>query len=172
MWVYFNVPESRYLEYVAVGEHQPEQVELVLANRRLFDQSGTISAIQADFNRETGNIAFRADFPNPDRVLRHGMTGNVLVHRTLKNAIVIPQRATFEILNKRYVFVVDAHDVVHRREIVVKHELADSFVIEPGLDKGDRIIVDGVGQVSDGAKVTYEFVSPGETPGFEAKRPE
>ena len=74
----------------------------MLANGNKFDQTGGISSpIEGKFNNETGNIAFRADFPNPDRVLRHGQTGTVLIHRKLKNAMVIPQRATFEILDKR-----------------------------------------------------------------------
>ena len=114
MWVYFNVPEARYLEYMAglKEDKQDHKIELVLANGSKFPQSGKIGAIDAQFDTSTGNIPFRADFPNPDRLLRHFQTGNVLIHRTLSNAIVIPQRATFEILNKRYVYVVGEDDVV------------------------------------------------------------
>ena len=83
-------------------------------------RSGKISAIEAQFNNDTGKIPFRADFPNPDRLLRHGMTGTVFIHRTLTNAIVIPQRATFEILDKRYVYVVGEDHVVHQRAIAVQ----------------------------------------------------
>src|SRR4029077_8213207 len=105
MWVYFNVPEARYLEYMAGLKQDKEdhKIELVLANQNKFPQSGKIGAIEAQFNNETGNIAFRADFPNPDVLLRHGQTGNTLIPRALNNAIVIPQRATNEILDKRYV---------------------------------------------------------------------
>ena len=162
MWVYFNVPEARYLEYMA-GQDQDEgdrKIELVLANGNKFQHAGKIGAIEANFNNETGNIPFRADFPNPDGLLRHGQTGNVLIHRTLKNAIVIPQRATFEILDKRYVYVVDKDDVVHQREIVVQNELEDIFVIKKGLDVNDKIVLEGVRQVRDGEKVEYEFRPP------------
>ena len=107
MWVYFNVPEARYLEYMAGGrEREARQLELVLADGNTFPHPGAVGAVEAKFNNETGNIPFRADFPNPDRLLRHGQTGNVLIHRTLKDAVVIPQRATFETLDKRYVYVV------------------------------------------------------------------
>src|SRR5215471_14168215 len=126
------------------------KVELVLANGNKFPQSGKISAIEAQFNNETGNIPFRADFPNPDGLLRHGQTGNVLIHRTLKNAIVIPQRATFEILDKRYVYAVGKDNVVHPREVVVQSEMDDIFVIKKGLDVNDRIVLEGVRQVRDG----------------------
>ena len=102
---------------------EAQKIELVLANGNKFPQIGTIGAIEANFNSETGNIPFRADFPNPVGLLRHGQTGNVLIHQTLKDALVIPQRATFEILDKRYVYVVDKENVVRQREIAVQNEL-------------------------------------------------
>ena len=159
MWVYFNVPEVRYLEYMAVlsQDREKRQIELVLANGVKFPHAGKIGAIEAKFNNETGNIPFRADFPNPDRLLRHGQTGNVLIHRILPGAIVIPQRATFEILDKRYVFVVDEHETVHQREIAIDYEMEDVFVIKKGLGVTDKIVLEGVRQVRDGEKVEYEF---------------
>ena len=75
----------------------------------------------------------------------------------MHDAIVIPQRATFEILDKRYVYVVDKDDVVHRREIVVQNEMDDIFVIKKGVGVGDRIVLEGIRQVRDGEKVEYEF---------------
>jgi membrane fusion protein (multidrug efflux system) len=164
MWVYFNVPEARYFEYMANPGQEKEMrpIELVLANGNKFPHTGKIAAIEAKFNNDTGNIPFRADFPNPDRLLRHGQTGKVLISWTLKNAIMIPQRATFEILDKRYVYVVGKDDVAHRREIIVQHELDGIFVIQKGLDVNDRIILEGVRQVRDGEKVKYVFRKPEE----------
>jgi membrane fusion protein (multidrug efflux system) len=155
MWVYFNVPEARYLEYMAgpVRDKEDPRIELVLANGRKFPKAGKIGAIEANFNNETGNIPFRADFENPDGLLRHGQAGNVLIHRTLPNAIVIPRRAVLDILEKRYVYVVDKDDVAHRREVVIQNELEDVFVIKKGLDVNDRIVLEGVRQVRDGEKV-------------------
>jgi membrane fusion protein (multidrug efflux system) len=164
MWVYFNVPEADYLDYMAGMNQDKEErrIELVLANGKKFPETGKIGAIEAQFNNETGNIPFRADFPNPNGLLRHGQTGNVLIHRTLNKAVVIPQRATFEILDKRYVYVVDKDDVVHQREIGVQTEMDDIFVINKGLDVNDRILFEGVRQVREGEKVEYEFRSPEE----------
>jgi membrane fusion protein (multidrug efflux system) len=158
MWVYFNVPEARYLEYMAdVTQRKDDlQIELVLANGNTFQQVGKIGAIEADFNNETGNIPFRADFPNPDRLLRHGQTGNVLIRRVQNDAIVIPQRATFEVLAKRYVYVVDKDHVAHQREIIVQNELEDQFVVKQGVGVEDTIVLEGIRQVRDGDKVEYE----------------
>ncbi len=169
MWVYFNVPESRYLEYMAGLSKDKNalanglQIELVLANGEKFQHAGKISAIEADFNNETGNIAFRADFPNPNRLLRHGQTGTMLIHREVPDAIVIPQRASFEILDKRYVNVVGEDGVVHPREIVVQNEMEDVFVIKSGLDANDKFVLEGVQQVHDGEHVEYEILKPEES---------
>lgn len=108
MWVYFNVPEAEYLDYATRAKsNNPLDVKLRMANNELFDQGGKVETIEADFDNETGNIAFRATFPNPKRILRHGETGNILMPVSLKNALLIPQKATFEILDKKFVYVVD-----------------------------------------------------------------
>ncbi len=116
--------------------------------------------MEADFNNKTGNIPFRADFSNPSGLLRNGQTGTILIHRILKDAIVIPQRATFEVLDKQYAFVVDKHNVVQRRNITIETEQDDIFVIESGLKEDDKIILEGIRQVRDGDKIEYEFQKP------------
>ena len=181
MWVYFNVPEARYLEYKtelnkavsANGDGSTSnqndlqangqlKIELKLANHQIFNQPGKIGAIEADFNNTTGNIAFRADFPNPEGLLRNGQTGTILIHRTIHDALVIPQRATFEILAKRYVYVVDQDNVVHQRDITIESEQDDVFVIAGGLKEDDKIILEGIRQVRDGDKAEFEFRNPEE----------
>jgi membrane fusion protein (multidrug efflux system) len=159
MWVYFNVPEKQYLEYMSdVNQKKEEpQLELVLADGTKFQQVGKIGAIEADFNNTMGTVAFRADFPNPDRLLRHGQTGNVLINKVVHDALVIPQRAVFEILQKRYVFVIDKDNIAHQHEIVVQNELEDLFVLKPGiLTVEDKIVLEGVRQVRDGGTVEYD----------------
>jgi membrane fusion protein (multidrug efflux system) len=168
MWVYFNVPEKAYLEYMAHRkQHEAEdKIELRLANQTIYPHPGKLGngsgAIEGQFNNQTGNIAFRADFSNPDGVLRHGQTGTILIRRTLKNALVIPQRATFELLDKRYVWVIDAEGAAHQRQITIQRELEDIFVIDSGLDAGDKIVFEGVREVEEGGKVEYEFRKPEE----------
>lgn len=171
MWVYFNVPEARYLDDMAHRgatrrgaqiELADARIELALANGSKFKyDAGRFVTIEGQCNIETGNFKYRADFPNPDGLLRNGQTGNVLVHRTVKDAVVIPQRATFEILDKRYVYVVGADHAVHQREIQIDRELDDVFVIKSGVGPDDRIVLEGVRQVREGQQVEAEFVEPG-----------
>jgi membrane fusion protein (multidrug efflux system) len=162
MSVYFNVPEARYLEYMADLDRDKEgwQIELVLANGSKFPQAGRLGATEAQFNNETGTISFRADFPNPKRQLRHGQSGTVLIHRTLHKAIFIPQRALLENRVGNYVYVVGRDDVAHLREVVIQDQRDGIFVVKKGLDVNDKIVVEGVRQVHDGEKVVYEFRKP------------
>lgn len=162
MWVYFNVPEAEYLSFILSKTNRENlpQVELQMANNQMFDQKGIIETIEADFNNETGNIAFRATFPNPQGILRHGETGNILMPVYLKNALIIPQKATFEILDKKYVFVVDEDHVVRSREITLGVELPHLYVVTAGLNPGDKILLEGLRKVKNGQKITYDFVDP------------
>lgn len=162
MWAYFSIPEARYLEYKATdleGSKDELKVELVLSNGKKFDHPGKLGTTGGNFNAETGTIRFRADFPNPDRLLRHGQTGTVLIGQVQKDAIAIPQRAVFEIDDEQHVYVLDKDDVAHRREIVVQQELDDDFVLKSGLAAGDRVVVSGISQVRDGTKVTQQASS-------------
>jgi membrane fusion protein (multidrug efflux system) len=155
--VYFEIPETRYFEFIADSPRKEDlQVQLTLANGTVFDQPGRINSIEADFNSETGTIGFRADFPNPLGIVRHGQRGTVKISRQLKNAIVVPQQATFEMLDKRFVYSVDKDQIAHLREITVQQELNDSFIIKTGLSGDEQIVIEGLRQIVDGGKVPGE----------------
>src|SRR5690606_11139380 len=111
-------------------------------------------------NNETGNIAFRATFPNPDGLLRHGETGNVIMRVPLKGALLIPQKTTFEVLDKRYVYVLDKDNVLHSREIQVGAEMEHIYAIQNGLEENDRILLEGLRLVRENDEVDPEFVEP------------
>ena len=89
----------------------------------------------------------------------------MLIHRLVKDAIVIPQRATFANLGKRYVYIVRNNDIVSRREILRQYEWEDTYVIEGGLNLNDRIVLEGIRQVREGEKIEYEFRPPEEVIG-------
>ncbi|TAE30669.1 MAG: efflux RND transporter periplasmic adaptor subunit [Cytophagales bacterium] len=160
MWVYFNVPEAEYLDYKMHHENNQTNVNLVMANNELFNYPGVVQTIEADFNNETGNIAFRATFPNPKGLLRHGETGSIRMTAPLKNALLIPQKATFEVLDKKYVYVLDKNDVIHSREITIAAEMPHVFAVKSGLAKTDRILLEGLRQVKENEKIHYTFEQP------------
>lgn len=158
MWVYFNVPEGRYLEYMARMKQSKDdlKIDLLQTNGKKFSESGRIGAIEANFKDQTKTIPFRADFPNPKGELRHGQTGTILISEVRKNALAIPSKATFEEGGKRFVFTVDNDDVASRRLITIETETEDQLVVGSGISAGDKIVVNGVKLVQDGKKVDYE----------------
>jgi membrane fusion protein (multidrug efflux system) len=161
MWVYFNVPEAEYLNFKThTQKDNMTNVSLMMANNELFPHAGVVKTIEADFNNETGNIAFRATFPNPNGLLRHGETGNVRMTVPLKRALLIPQKATFEVLEKKYVYVVDKDNVIRSREITVAAEMPHIFVVQSGLKKEDRILLEGLRQVRENEKIQPKFQQP------------
>ncbi len=163
IWVYFNVPEAEYLDYKSTAKADSVMnVKLMMANNKLFEYPGKVTTIEADFNNETGNIAFRATFPNPKGLLRHGETGNILVDAPLKGALLIPQKATFEILDKKYVFVVGEDNIVHSRHIVTGAELPHIYEVKSGLKSTDRILIEGLRKVKDGDEIVVDFMEPKE----------
>lgn len=161
MWVYYNVPEAEYLDYkTKIIRDGALKVDLLMANNKMFDYPGLVETIEADFNNETGNIAFRATFPNPKGLLRHGETGNIQVKLPYKNALIIPQKATFEVLEKKYVYVLDKNNVIRSREITIGAELPHIFVVTSGLSKDDKILLEGLRQVRENEKIHTKFVKP------------
>jgi membrane fusion protein (multidrug efflux system) len=161
MWVYFNVPEAEYLAYKHSSKAgEGTKVALRLANGEQFAHEGAITAIESDFDNRTGNIAFRATFPNPEGLLRHGQTGNILMQTRLRNVLLIPQKATFEVLDHRYVFVIDKEDVVHSTRVEIGAELQHLFVVNDGLKEGDRFLLEGLRKVKDDMHVQYALLAP------------
>ncbi|GAB4019693.1 efflux RND transporter periplasmic adaptor subunit [Spirosoma koreense] len=161
MWVYFNVPEAEYLNYKTNAQAENlNHVNLLMANNQVFNHPGVVQTIEADFNNETGNIAFRATFPNPNGLLRHGETGNIQMTLPLKHALIIPQKATFEVLEKKYVYVLDKDNKVRSREVTLAAELPHIFVIKSGLSKDDKILLEGLRQVRENQKIQYKYTEP------------
>lgn len=161
VYTYFNVPENEYLSYKVQGDTgSMHSVFLRLANNELHKYKGTVETIEGEFDNATGNIAFRAKFPNPEMLLKHGETGKILMTVPLKNALLIPQKATYEVQDKVYVFVVDKNNVVKSRSINIKNRLNDIYVVDNGLAATDKILLEGVQKVKDDDKIEYKYIEP------------
>ncbi|MBE9598135.1 efflux RND transporter periplasmic adaptor subunit [Pedobacter sp. MC2016-24] len=161
VFAYFNVSEPEYLDYQASTKaRQQQEAGLLLANNQLLKSKGKVEVIESEFNNETGNIAFRARFDNSDNLLRNGQTGKIQMVVPLKNALIVPQKATYDIQDKTYVFVVDKNNVVHARPVSIAAELPDLYVLADGISTSDKILLEGVQKVKDDDKIAYKFQAP------------
>lgn len=161
--VYFNVSEGEYLEYIksksADSTRSNDKVSLVLADGSPYPYEGHIETMEGEFQASTGSIAFRANFPNPTKMLKHRATGRINLSNTLKNAIMVPQKAVFEIQDKNYVFIVDDNNQVHMKNFVPKLRFSYYYIVASGLEPGDRIVYEGIQSIRDGMQINPEPIS-------------
>jgi len=152
--VYFRVSEREYLEYGTGGsDARAKEVSLRLADGSLHPATGVIDAVESEVDRDTGNLAFRARFANPKRTLKHGSTGKIVMRAEVPGALLVPQRSTFEVQGRLFVYVVDTNSTTHAREIVPRLRVGDSFVVASGLRPEERFIAEGVQKIKDGMRV-------------------
>lgn len=158
LWVYFNVPEAEYLDYIMSPQKDDWEVSLQLANGVKFPEKGIVETIEADFDNETGNIPFRATFTNPQGILRHGETGNIIIHTPYEAALIIPQKATFEVLEKKYVYVINDEGVIESREVKIDAELPHLYILKSGLDEDETFLLEGLRLVRPGEKIEFNSI--------------
>jgi len=159
LWVYFNVPEAVYLDYMK-NKRLNQNVKLELANKEIYPEPGKIEAIQSDFSSTSGNIAFRASFNNPKALLRYGQTGTILWPKKTNNAVVLPQKSTYEILDKRFIFVVDKDGVIKEREIKVDREAPNIYIVSSGIDSDEMYLLERQNKLNKGDKIKYKVIDP------------
>jgi len=164
LWVYFNVPEAEYLAYKKALKKGDDllKVKLRMANLQMYDEVGVVKTIEADFNNQTGTLAFRATFPNPDALLRHGETGNVVVTLPMKDAVLIPQKATYQVLDQTFVYLVNKQGVLKAKRIFIEAEMPDIYIVKKGLAATDTFLLEGIRKVRENDKISYEYEDPKE----------
>lgn len=154
VYAYFRVTERDYFsksfkELVELGK----SVGLRLIDGSTFPAEGHIDAVENEVDRATGSITLRAVFPNAEAILKHGSSAKVILRSHLKQALVVPQSATFEVQGDLHLFIVDEADVVHARRIVPKLRLNRDFVIESGLASTERFVAAGAQRLREGSKI-------------------
>lgn len=158
---YFNVSEKEYLEYIKKKlNHKKEndEVELILADGTLYAHKGKIETMEGEFEASTGNIAFRAKFPNPQKLIKHGASGRVRLTNTVQNALFVPQKATMEIQDKTYVFVVDGKNTVKMQSFTPKLRFSHFYIVETGLKPGDKVVYEGIQNIRNGMSITPAYL--------------
>lgn len=160
MYVYFSMTEKQLLALtreaggVNAAIKKMPAVSLVLSDGTTYSQSGTISTVSGVIDPSTGSVQMRATFDNAQHILRSGGTGSILIPTHASDAIMVPQSATFDVQDKKFVYVVNADKTVATREItVLPQNNGQTYVVASGLRAGDRIVVDGVNQLKNGQKI-------------------
>lgn len=159
MYVYFSLTEREMVSrmqqqgsFDKVVEAFPP-VSIQMAHGEIYSLQGKVESISGVVDKSTGSLSARAVFPNPDGVLLTGSTGRLIVPQTHNDVIVIPQTATYEIMNKTYAYKVV--DGVAHAAIVSVQPLSDglNYIVVSGLNVGDTVICEGAGYVREGMEI-------------------
>jgi membrane fusion protein (multidrug efflux system) len=164
VFAYFKVTEAEYLRYQKRKQAGvSDEVELIMADNTPYESTGRIEITETEFDQSTGNIAFRARFKNPKSLLKNGSKGKIRIKESVNNAVIIPQRSTFEIQDKVYVFVADQKGKLTQREIVIAERLPHAYLIKDGISTEEKIILEGVASLKNGDDVITDTLSTDET---------
>lgn len=161
VYVYFSMTEKELLQLTKAGGTLKEQldkmpaVQLQLADGTMLDEKGKIDAVSGVIDQSTGSVSMRAIFPNDKKILRSGGTGNVIFPYTMDGIIMIPQSATVEIQDKKFVYVLQSDNTIKNTEIQIS-PLSDgqTYLVTKGLKGGDKIVIEGVQSLHDGQEIT------------------
>jgi len=169
IWVRFKVTEAEYLSWANAGQSIAAgslPLILILADQSQYPWPGRIENALNQVDPKTGTLELQARFPNPKHAILPGQFGRVRVdvaHR--KNTIVVPQKAVQQLQSMRAVFIVDADNKVAQRTVVTGDAVGSSWIVEQGLNPGDRVIVEGQLKVRPGMRVDPQpYAAPAETP--------
>ncbi|MDO1450654.1 efflux RND transporter periplasmic adaptor subunit [Rhodocytophaga aerolata] len=163
VYAYFNVSENEYLTYIKAAQKKLDTnhdvVELTLADGTRFSHQGKIETMEGEFESGTGSIAFRARFANPEKILKHGSTGRIRLTSDITGALMVPQKAVFEIQDKNYVFVVDRNNKVKMKSFTPRNRISYFYISGSGLEVGERIVYEGVQNLREGMQIQPQYIS-------------
>lgn len=163
IFAYYKVNESEYLQLrrsQLKGEknRQLDNIELILPDGSVYSHRGVQEAVEGDFERGTGSIAFRVRFPNPEGLLKHGVTGKIRMLTSMENISLIPQKSTFEIQDFTYVYTVDSEGLAKVRSFNPIERYKNYYVTQD-LEPGTTIVYEGVQMIKDGMKIKADTIS-------------
>ena len=159
MYVYFSMTEKQIMEMAAqYGANnflsKLPAVSLQLADGSTYPLKGKIETVSGIIDTQTGSSSMRATFKNPDRLLRTGGSGNILIPMKNDHAILIPQKATYEIQDKKFVYVLNDDFTVKSTEVgIASIDNGKEYMVVSGLKEGDRIVIEGVNSLKDGMTI-------------------
>jgi membrane fusion protein (multidrug efflux system) len=159
MYVLFSISENDYLNMVKNGidpmnSDVGKNVKLLLSNGTTYKYSGKIAEINRGLTQNTGTLSIKALFPNPDNILVPGMFANVVLKEgSLKNAILVPQMAVQQVLDKTFVTIVDSDNKAQMIPVTMGPRIGSYWVVEQGLKPGDNVIVEGFQKAPTGTAV-------------------
>ena len=154
MEAYFSVTEKEAMLISQKGLASMPAVKLQLADGSIYSQEGTISKMSGVIDATTGSVQLIASFSNPEKTLKSGATGTIIIPRVSSNVVIIPQSCVSEVQNKKFVYTLGKDNKVKYTEIKVDPQNdGNSYVVLEGLKSGDKYVTNGITKLNDGMEI-------------------
>lgn len=154
MEVYFSVTEKAAMQLQAAGLQSLPSVKLQLADGSIYSLEGTVTKMSGVIDQATGSVQLIATFQNPQKLLKSGGAGTIIIPRQENSAIIIPQGCVSEIQNKKFVFLVGKDNKVKYTEIKVDPQNdGQNYIVTEGLKEGDKYVSNGITKLTDGMEI-------------------
>lgn len=163
VYAYFAINEKKLLNFTAgktPGSNFAQKVKnlpevlLLLSDKTLYSEKGRIETVNGLINTETGSVNIRARFPNPKSIIRSGSSATIRIPNEVKDALLVPQSATFELQDKVFAVTVGKDGKTKNTNITVLDISAGNYyVVTSGLKAGDQIVLEGVATLKDGSPI-------------------
>jgi membrane fusion protein (multidrug efflux system) len=158
IFVYFSMSEADFISFKKASGGKGESVELITADGSAYAHKGKLESASGNIDRTTGSMSMKAVFPNPDKLLRSGGSGKIVIHRVLDNVLNLPMAAVKDIQDKFFVFKLADSNKVAMTPIEIAGNSGRNYLVKSGVQTGDKIAVNRIDALSEGLVVAPKTV--------------
>ncbi|WP_214226408.1 efflux RND transporter periplasmic adaptor subunit [Pedobacter sp. B4-66] len=155
--VYFSISEKEYLSIASDSAYTKnsfkKSVKLTLANGSIYPFAGIAKFAESEFAIQTGSLSLKANFPNPEGLLKHGASGKISVPVETGEILVVHQKSVFEIQDRTYVYVLTSNNTLKMTPFLAGQRVGHYYIVDSGLNKSEKIVFEGTQSLRDGILV-------------------
>lgn len=159
VYVYFSMSEADFISFKKVGDDKDPKVELITADGAIYEHKGKLQSASGNLDHATGSMSMKAVFPNPEKILRSGGAGRIVIHQTLNGVLNLPMESVKDIQEKYFVFKLADSNKVAMTPIQIAGRSGNTYLIKSGVKTGDKIALNRIDVLNEGMKVTPKVIA-------------
>lgn len=159
VFIYFSLSEADFISFTKDRKTDAgmNTVELIMADGTLYEQKGKLEVASGNIDRSTGSISLKAVFSNPDKILRSGGSGKIVLKKEMKKVLTLPMACVKDIQDKYFVYVLGSNNSVQMKPIEIKGTSGNNYIVQSGLKAGEKVALNRIDVLFDGMPVVPQM---------------
>ncbi len=159
VFIYFSLSEADFISFAKDRKTDAgmNTVELIMADGSLYEQKGKLEVASGNIDRSTGSISLKAVFSNPDKILRSGGSGKIVLKKEMQKVLVLPMACVKDIQDKYFVYVLGSNNTVQMKPIEIKGTSGNNYIVKSGLKAGEKVALNRIDVLFDGMPVVPQM---------------